>query len=53
MEVNAIVNLIKDTGVTIFVVGYFAWINTKYLAKIDSTMNMIKEFIMDIKQNDK
>ena len=45
MELEAIVNLIKDTGVTIGILIYFCWRDCKYMQKIDTTLDLIKGFI--------
>lgn len=45
MEVSELVNLIKDTGVTIGILVYFCWRDCKYMQKIDDTMETIKAFI--------
>lgn len=45
MELEAIVNLIKDTGVTIGILIYFCWRDCKYMQKIDTTMDVIKAFL--------
>lgn len=45
MTIDAIVNLIKDTGVTIGILAYFCWRDAKYMDKIDSTLDLIKAFL--------
>lgn len=45
MGVDNIINIIKDTGVTIGILVYFCWRDAKYMDKIDSTLDLIKAFL--------
>lgn len=45
MGLDTIVNLIKDTGVTIGILVYFCWRDAKYMDKIDATLETIKAFL--------
>ena len=45
MDVNTIVSLIKDTGVTVGILIYFCWRDAKYMDKIDATLETIKAFL--------
>lgn len=45
MDVNTIVTLIKDTGVTVGILIYFCWRDAKYMDKIDATLETIKAFL--------
>lgn len=45
MGIEEIVNVIKDTGVTIGILIYFCWRDARYMDKIDATLETIKAFL--------
>lgn len=45
MGLDVLINLIKDTGVTIGILVYFCWRDAKYMDKIDATLETIKAFL--------
>lgn len=47
-----IVNLLVNNGVAVAVVCYFMWRDFKYMSKIDSTLDLIKELIKKEVKND-
>lgn len=40
-----VVKLIVDNGVTVAVIFYFMWRDTKFMAKIDNTLTALKTVI--------
>lgn len=51
MDLTELVNLIKDTGVTIGILIFFCWRDCKYMQKIEETLDIIKSFIMTGKKS--
>lgn len=51
MGIEEIVNLLKDTGVTIGMLIYFCWRDCKYMQKIEETLDVIKAFISNEDNN--
>lgn len=42
---NEVVQLINNVGVPVAMLLYFVWRDAKYMSKIDSTLDVIKAFI--------
>lgn len=45
MTLEQIVNLILNSGTTVLVLAYFIWRDSKFMQKLDSTLEQIKSFI--------
>lgn len=41
------VQLVKELGVTVAVLAYFIFRDYKFMNKLDSTLDVIKEFVKD------
>lgn len=47
MTVEQAIQLVKEVGVTVSVLAYFIFRDYKFMSKLDSTMDVIKEFITE------
>lgn len=47
MEIPDIVNLIMNSGVTVFVLAYFIYRDKTFMTKLDNTLEVIKEFLKE------
>ena len=45
MEIQEMIQLFKEVGVTIVVLAYFIYRDWKFMSKLDSTLDVIKEFL--------
>lgn len=48
MEVAELVNLIMNNGVTVVILAYALWVNTKYLEESKRTMSSVKDILEKI-----
>lgn len=51
MGIDEVVNLLKDTGVTIGMLIYFCWRDCKYMQKIEETLDVLKAYIVNDKKD--
>lgn len=47
MTVEQAIQLVKEVGVTVSVLAYFIYRDYKFMNKLDSTMDVIKEYIKE------
>lgn len=47
MELQELVNLMMNSGITIIILAYFIWRDQKFMQKLDSTLEIIKEKISE------
>jgi len=45
MELEQIINLIMNNGVTVCVLAYFIWRDKSFMTKLDATLEKINDFI--------
>ena len=53
MEIETLIKLIVDNGVTVGLLVYFCWFNVKYMSKIDGTLSRIDTLLDKLTDNDK
>lgn len=47
MNFEQAIQLVKELGVTVAVLAYFIYRDYKFMSKLDSTLDVIKEFVKD------
>lgn len=45
MDVQTIIQMVKELGVTVAVLAYFIFRDYKFMSKLDSTLDIIQTFI--------
>lgn len=45
MEIQEMVQIIKEIGVSVAVLIYFIYRDWKFMSKLDSTLDVIKEYV--------